>query len=313
MVIKHFNPAPFNLAGYSLLKVNSLPIISQDNLSALFQSKVNEVVIPISNDDDKKHGGTKLMGFVAFRLITPESIMVGNDELSKQYEVILTESNKNHASSIVNENLIKEIIPEKSHSPPPPPKEEKKNDLPSTKSLESQLPEALITVGIDLKTSVATTQQVELSIQPERNSLKPESSQQSSVGSQSTSLPQPQELLSIPTVAHPPTDQKLEITSSSSPDELSAVSAANEIQSAPSAPNQEKFEDSDTFNYTELYGENKKYPEPYLAGNVPNSVYQLRQQSFKKSGRFTYSVRYRNGPLGLTFDNTVGLRLLLLI
>ncbi len=55
----------------------------------------------------------------------------------------------------------------------------------------------------------------------------------------------------------------------------------------------------------DLYGPNKAYPEPYLAGNVPSEFIHARHKARAEKKYFTYSVKYRNGPLGITFDNTV--------
>ncbi len=55
-----------------------------------------------------------------------------------------------------------------------------------------------------------------------------------------------------------------------------------------------------------LYGTGKAYPEPYLAGKVPREVVHLRHKSRIEKRKFVYSVRFRTGPFGLSFDNRVG-------
>ena len=56
-----------------------------------------------------------------------------------------------------------------------------------------------------------------------------------------------------------------------------------------------------------LYGFGKRYPEPYLAGKPPNELVHLRQLRKREGKAFVYAVRFRMGPLGLSFDNRVGL------
>ena len=53
-----------------------------------------------------------------------------------------------------------------------------------------------------------------------------------------------------------------------------------------------------------LYGEGKAYPEPYPAGKLPNSLVHDRYRRRFSRETFVYSVRFRVGPLGITFDNT---------
>ena len=53
-----------------------------------------------------------------------------------------------------------------------------------------------------------------------------------------------------------------------------------------------------------LYGEGKPYPEPYPAGKLPNSLVHDRYRRRFNRETFIYSVRFRVGPLGITFDNT---------
>jgi len=53
-----------------------------------------------------------------------------------------------------------------------------------------------------------------------------------------------------------------------------------------------------------LYGEGKQYPEPYPAGKIPNSLIHERYRKRFNRETFVYSVRFRVGPLGITFDNT---------
>ena len=56
-----------------------------------------------------------------------------------------------------------------------------------------------------------------------------------------------------------------------------------------------------------LYGYGKRYPEPYLAGKPPNELVHMRQQSQREGKSFVYAVRFRMGPLGLSFDNRVSI------
>ena len=53
----------------------------------------------------------------------------------------------------------------------------------------------------------------------------------------------------------------------------------------------------------DLYGQGKAYPEPYPAGKVPPGLIHKRQKARAEKVSFFYSVRYRSGPLGVTFDN----------
>jgi len=55
----------------------------------------------------------------------------------------------------------------------------------------------------------------------------------------------------------------------------------------------------------ELYGNGKAYPEPYMAGKVPPEFVHVRHKARAEKKEFIYSVRYRSGPLGITFDNTL--------
>eukprot|EP01038_Epipyxis_sp_PR26KG_P009372 gene9372-12628_t len=55
----------------------------------------------------------------------------------------------------------------------------------------------------------------------------------------------------------------------------------------------------------ELYGEGKAYPDPYLAGKVPNNLVTERFRKRTYGISFTYSVRFRNSPFGLAFDNRI--------
>ena len=55
-----------------------------------------------------------------------------------------------------------------------------------------------------------------------------------------------------------------------------------------------------------LYGPGRRYPEPYLAGKPPNEMVHQRQQHKRDGKSFVYAVRFRMGPLGLSFDNRVG-------
>ena len=55
-----------------------------------------------------------------------------------------------------------------------------------------------------------------------------------------------------------------------------------------------------------LYGDGKAYPEPYLAGKVPRDIVHMRHKTRIEKTKFTYSVRFRTGPFGLSFDNRVG-------
>jgi hypothetical protein len=55
----------------------------------------------------------------------------------------------------------------------------------------------------------------------------------------------------------------------------------------------------------DLYGNNKPYPDPYAAGNVPSSLIPARHKARALKKHFIYSVKFRSGPLGITFDNTV--------
>eukprot|EP01034_Spumella_vulgaris_P021759 gene21759-27815_t len=55
----------------------------------------------------------------------------------------------------------------------------------------------------------------------------------------------------------------------------------------------------------ELYGPGKAYPEPYLAGKLPNQMIHDRYRKRFNRETFLYSVRFRGGPFGLSFDNKV--------
>ena len=54
-----------------------------------------------------------------------------------------------------------------------------------------------------------------------------------------------------------------------------------------------------------FYGAGKLYPEPYLAGKMPLQFIKERTQHQIRGEVYTYSVRFRAGPLGLSFDNRV--------
>eukprot|EP00605_Chrysophyceae_sp_TOSAG23-4_P000877 GSChrysophyteH1.ASY1.ANO1.968.1 assembled CDS len=54
----------------------------------------------------------------------------------------------------------------------------------------------------------------------------------------------------------------------------------------------------------DLYGPGKAYPEPYMAGKVPPEYVVARHKARAQKQQFIYSVKYRVGPLGITFDNT---------
>ena len=54
-----------------------------------------------------------------------------------------------------------------------------------------------------------------------------------------------------------------------------------------------------------FYGPGKLYPEPYLAGKMPIQFIKERTQHQNRGEVYTYSVRFRAGPLGLSFDNRV--------
>lgn len=58
----------------------------------------------------------------------------------------------------------------------------------------------------------------------------------------------------------------------------------------------------------ELYGdeEGKVYPEPMLAGKVPGNVAHERELMRRASlERFKFSIRFRTGPIGVTFNNII--------
>ena len=70
----------------------------------------------------------------------------------------------------------------------------------------------------------------------------------------------------------------------------------------------------------DLYGADKAYPEPYLAGaqwslpvfvvttptgKLPNQLVHDRFKRRFNRETFLYSVRFRMGPFGLSFDNKV--------
>jgi hypothetical protein len=65
----------------------------------------------------------------------------------------------------------------------------------------------------------------------------------------------------------------------------------------PSAPQPPSVED--------LYGSGKAYPEPYTAGKLSNQLVHDRYRRRFNRETFLYSVRFRAGPLGLSFDNKV--------
>jgi hypothetical protein len=54
-----------------------------------------------------------------------------------------------------------------------------------------------------------------------------------------------------------------------------------------------------------LYGDGKAYPEPYAAGKIPNQQLHDRYRLRFNRETFLYSIRYRNGPFGLAFDNRI--------
>ncbi len=60
-----------------------------------------------------------------------------------------------------------------------------------------------------------------------------------------------------------------------------------------------------TATVEDLYGPGKAYPDPYMAGKVPSELVHARQKARAQKKEFIYAVRYRSGPLGLTFDNTI--------
>jgi hypothetical protein len=64
-----------------------------------------------------------------------------------------------------------------------------------------------------------------------------------------------------------------------------------------SAPRQLTVED--------LYGAGKAYPDPITAGKLPPQILRDRHLKRMKGESFFYSVRFRTGPLGLTFDNKI--------
>jgi hypothetical protein len=95
----------------------------------------------------------------------------------------------------------------------------------------------------------------------------------------------------------------------------------SEQPSSPPSPSQPK-----ELSFDDLYGDGRPYPEPYAAGNspivgigclsnnsppylgkVPHGL--LRERQLKRMNResFVYSVRFRSGPLGIVFDNKVGI------
>lgn len=48
-----------------------------------------------------------------------------------------------------------------------------------------------------------------------------------------------------------------------------------------------------------------EHPEAYLAGKPPNELVHLRQQMAREGKPFRYAVRFRIGPLGISFNNKV--------
>ena len=58
----------------------------------------------------------------------------------------------------------------------------------------------------------------------------------------------------------------------------------------------------------DLYGAGKPYPEPYNAGKLPNNLVHERYRKRYNRESFIYSVRFRVGPFGITFDNKVSAR-----
>jgi hypothetical protein len=83
----------------------------------------------------------------------------------------------------------------------------------------------------------------------------------------------------------------------------SAASTTAETQNDEEEP-RPKVEEA--IRLEDFYGSDKAYPEPYLAGKVPNSVAYSRFESRSKGMKFIYSVRFRAGPFGMSFDNKVG-------
>lgn len=55
----------------------------------------------------------------------------------------------------------------------------------------------------------------------------------------------------------------------------------------------------------DLYGYGKPYPEPYNAGKPPRDLQIFFSKSRQEKRGFLFSVRFRSGPLGLSFDNKV--------
>ena len=56
----------------------------------------------------------------------------------------------------------------------------------------------------------------------------------------------------------------------------------------------------------DLYGYGKAYPEPYNAGKVPRDLQIFQQRARLEKRGFIFAVRFRSGPLGMSFDNRWG-------
>jgi hypothetical protein len=79
----------------------------------------------------------------------------------------------------------------------------------------------------------------------------------------------------------------------------------HEIDTENNHDNNENNFESDEPTVSNLYGEGKRYPEPYLAGQPPFELIHVRQQMKKEGRPFVYAVRFRQGPFGMSFDNKV--------
>ena len=103
------------------------------------------------------------------------------------------------------------------------------------------------------------------------------------------------------------TDNKQARTTTGSTNHITQDSPVNNDEAVDDGAEEDDRSRSDDSN-THLegfYGPGKLYPEPYLAGKMPIQFIKERTQHQNRGEVYTYSVRFRAGPLGLSFDNRV--------
>eukprot|EP01035_Chromulina_nebulosa_P018298 gene18298-23981_t len=67
--------------------------------------------------------------------------------------------------------------------------------------------------------------------------------------------------------------------------------------------NDNNEEQKNVLTMADLYGLDKPYPEPFLAGKLSRPEFLERQKLRASQQSFKYSVRFRTGPIGISFDN----------